>query len=345
LDAIMTSPVIPSIDLSEIPCAQIDVSTLLGSDAWLLASDSPAIGFALINLMLRSWHQVPAASVPSNDQLLAKYAGLDPDTWAEVKGTVLRDWIACDDGRLYHPMIAKRAYEAGEARAKHAAFIESQRLKGKKSGAARAAGTANKSARKAADKSAPTAIEAESNASIPAAPVSPRQVSIFDAKQHAAGQAFELVEAAPKPAAAGSKASEIDQACEAIFEHYKKRLHPRAKFGPDRKKLLRKWLKTKPSETDKYTVDELMQVIDGNADSAWHQGANKQQTAYNEFEYIFRDRQHIETFQKIARGEAQQNATPAARLSTGAQQTLEALKRRQERRQDRGDDSTAGELQ
>lgn len=85
-----------------------DVQRLLRSDTWVLGSSDEKA--AAITLWMESWHQVPAASLPSNDRILAKLSGAE--RWAKAKEHALRGWILCSDGRLYHPVVAEKALEA-----------------------------------------------------------------------------------------------------------------------------------------------------------------------------------------------------------------------------------------
>ncbi len=67
-----------------------------------------------VTLWLKAWHQVPAASLPAGDEDLCALAGFGRalKRWQKVRDKALRGWILCDDGRLYHPLIAEAALEA-----------------------------------------------------------------------------------------------------------------------------------------------------------------------------------------------------------------------------------------
>jgi hypothetical protein len=73
---------------------------------------------AAVLLWCASWHQVPAASLPTDDRLLANLAGYGRDMagWAEVRGDALRGFVECSDGRLYHRVVAEKALEADDQR-------------------------------------------------------------------------------------------------------------------------------------------------------------------------------------------------------------------------------------
>jgi len=96
----------------------LDVARLMNSDLVAVASGEEFR--AAVLLWCKSWHQVPAASLPNDDRMLAHLAGFGRDlkAWGEVKEMALRGFVLCDDGRLYHPVIAEKAIEAIEAKRK-----------------------------------------------------------------------------------------------------------------------------------------------------------------------------------------------------------------------------------
>ena len=109
----MTAPLTPSdCDLRDFPFMPLDVMRLRRSRAWLLAKRDPALAFYLINLWSASWHEVPAGSLEDDDLVLADLAMCDADTWERIRDTVLRGWVKCSDGRLYHPVVAEKARDA-----------------------------------------------------------------------------------------------------------------------------------------------------------------------------------------------------------------------------------------
>lgn len=94
----------------------LDIQRLRRSKAWLKAKRNPALGFYMINLWTASWHEVPAASLENDDEVLADLAVCDPDVWEQVKADVMRGWIKCSDGRLYHPVVAEKARESWDSK-------------------------------------------------------------------------------------------------------------------------------------------------------------------------------------------------------------------------------------
>jgi hypothetical protein len=105
-------PVPAEVNLTDYPYMPLDVRRLLRSETWIDAADDPRLGHVLICLWAESWHQVPAASLPDNDKVLARFAMCDSQTWAAIKGRALRGWIKASDGLLYHPVVAEKALEA-----------------------------------------------------------------------------------------------------------------------------------------------------------------------------------------------------------------------------------------
>lgn len=95
-------------DLQDFEFMPVMVRRLLKSETWSLGSGDERA--AAVALWFESWHQVPAASLPSDDRLLKRLA--DSDRWAKVKAQALRGWVLCSDDRLYHPVVAEKALEA-----------------------------------------------------------------------------------------------------------------------------------------------------------------------------------------------------------------------------------------
>lgn len=101
----------PDVDLRDFPYMPVDITRLFDSEFHALSQD--AAWRAGMTLWLKSYHQVPAASVPDDDIALARLAemGRDIKAWRKIKAPALRGWIKCNDGRLYHPVVAEKALE------------------------------------------------------------------------------------------------------------------------------------------------------------------------------------------------------------------------------------------
>ena len=96
-------------DLRDFAFLQLDVRRLLTSETWILGTGDERA--AAMTLWLESWHQVPAASVPNNDRMLAHLSQAGAN-WPQVKQHALRGWVDGGDGRLYHPVVAEKALAA-----------------------------------------------------------------------------------------------------------------------------------------------------------------------------------------------------------------------------------------
>ncbi len=101
----------PDLDLRDFAYMPVDIGRLFGSEFHAAASDSE--WRAGMTLWLKSYHQVPAASIPDDDVALARLAefGRDTKAWRKVRAAALRGWVKCTDGRLYHPVVAEKALE------------------------------------------------------------------------------------------------------------------------------------------------------------------------------------------------------------------------------------------
>lgn len=109
----LPEPLVPSeVDLREFAYIQIDIVRLFNSEFHARASDSE--WRAGMTLWLKSFHQVPAGSIPDDDVALARLAefGRDLKAWKKVREMALYRWKRCSDGRLYHPVVAEKAIEA-----------------------------------------------------------------------------------------------------------------------------------------------------------------------------------------------------------------------------------------
>lgn len=107
----------PDCDLRGMEWMPLHGHKLYGSDFDAIASDAEYR--AAQRLWWAAWQQqVPAASLPDDDRVLAHVAGYqrDPKGWAKVRDVALHAFIKCSDGRLYHRFLAPEAVIAWEKR-------------------------------------------------------------------------------------------------------------------------------------------------------------------------------------------------------------------------------------
>ncbi len=100
------------VDLRDFAFMPLHVRKLRDSDIVLIATGDEFR--AAVLLWSAAWHEVPAASLPNDDRVLARFAGYGRDMkgWRRVKEMALHGFELCSDGRLYHPLIADLALEA-----------------------------------------------------------------------------------------------------------------------------------------------------------------------------------------------------------------------------------------
>lgn len=126
----LPAPLTPTdCDLRDFAFMPLDVVRLRDSD---LAVTAEADEFrCAVLLWCASWHQVPAASLPDDDKVLAQYAGYGRvvKEWMKVRTGALRGWVKCADGRLYHPVVAEKANEAWLAKLRQRLRTECARIK------------------------------------------------------------------------------------------------------------------------------------------------------------------------------------------------------------------------
>jgi hypothetical protein len=89
---------------------------LFSSDFEARASD--AAFRAAMRLWWAAWQQVPAASLPDDDTVLCRLAGLGRDikSWRKVKVEAMHGFTLCRDGRFYHATLAEEAKKSWSRR-------------------------------------------------------------------------------------------------------------------------------------------------------------------------------------------------------------------------------------
>lgn len=113
----LPDPLVPSdCDLRGMPGMMVDTSRLPRSQLRLKCSADEFR--AAIILWCAAWSELPASSLPDDDEELAKLAGESRTRWKRIRGEAMRGWIKCSDGRFYHPVLASKARDAWKARTK-----------------------------------------------------------------------------------------------------------------------------------------------------------------------------------------------------------------------------------
>jgi hypothetical protein len=126
----VTGPLTPAeCDLQDFPFMPLHVARLRDSD--LAATVDPEAAWYAVMLWAASWHQIPAASLPNDDQVLTRLCGLGRDlkTFRKSRAGAMHGFILCDDDRWYHPVVAEQANFAWKAKLEQRWRTECARIK------------------------------------------------------------------------------------------------------------------------------------------------------------------------------------------------------------------------
>ena len=105
-------PILPGTDLRCERWFNLDIVSLQNSE--FIHTANPAEFMAGFLLWTRSFHQVPAGSLPNNEAVLSKLAGgynYQSASWKKIRTMALHGWALCSDNRLYHPMVTDAILE------------------------------------------------------------------------------------------------------------------------------------------------------------------------------------------------------------------------------------------
>lgn len=119
------------VDLRDFHFMPLDIIKLMNSETWMMACTVPFAAAACMNLWCRSWHQVPAGSLPDNEAMHRICVAVP--NWDDVRDIALRNFVKCSDGRLYHPIIVEAAKKAWKEKNRYRDAAKS-RWKNKKRG-------------------------------------------------------------------------------------------------------------------------------------------------------------------------------------------------------------------
>lgn len=127
----LPGPMVPAeVDLRDFQFMPLDVVRLRDSD--LSAVPDGEVFRAAVLSWCVAWHQAPAASLPDDDDVLARLLGYGRDVrgWKKLRAKgALRGWTLCNDGRLYHPVVAEKARDAWTGKMKQRWMTECARIK------------------------------------------------------------------------------------------------------------------------------------------------------------------------------------------------------------------------
>lgn len=104
----LPEPLVPiDCDCTDLDGFMLNVERLMASELVALSSHE-VVGAALF-LWCRAWKQRPAASLPDDDRVLAAYARLSLPRFRKMRHEILRGFVKCSDGRLYHKTLGAEA--------------------------------------------------------------------------------------------------------------------------------------------------------------------------------------------------------------------------------------------
>ena len=107
----MTDPLVPAeCDCTDLDSFMLNVEKLMASELVAIATNE-IIGACLL-VWCRAWKQRPAASLPDDDRVIAAFARMPLARFKKARDEILRGFVKCTDGRLYHRTLAAEAVRA-----------------------------------------------------------------------------------------------------------------------------------------------------------------------------------------------------------------------------------------
>lgn len=91
---------------------QLDHERINQSDTWALATTDMRPW--LLMLWHVAWQQVPAGSMPDDDQLISAKIGMELRQFRAHRDILMRGWTRHTDGRLYHGVVVEQVKEYQE---------------------------------------------------------------------------------------------------------------------------------------------------------------------------------------------------------------------------------------
>lgn len=120
-ETVLLAPLVAAdVDLRGFEFMPLFGDRLFKSATWIGASAEAKV--AALRLWWHSYgHEVPASSLPDDDNLLSDYAGYGVMVreWRKVKAQAMRGYVLCSDGRWYHPIVAELAMDGWKERVRN----------------------------------------------------------------------------------------------------------------------------------------------------------------------------------------------------------------------------------
>lgn len=85
----------------------LNVERLLASELWALTKSQPLAFRGAVGLWARAWKQIPPASLPNDETVIAAFADMTLAQFRKLRALVMRGFELCSDGRYYHRRLAE----------------------------------------------------------------------------------------------------------------------------------------------------------------------------------------------------------------------------------------------
>lgn len=96
----------PDMDVRDLDGFMLNTERLLASELWALTKAAPEALRGAVALWCRAWKQIPAASLPDDDAILSAFTDIPLKQFRKHRELIMRGFIKCSDGRLYHRFLA-----------------------------------------------------------------------------------------------------------------------------------------------------------------------------------------------------------------------------------------------
>jgi Protein of unknown function (DUF1376) len=100
------------LDATSISSLPLEIERLRRSKTWRRCRSEPFLAFYCINAWCAAMHGIPAGSLEDDDESLCDLCVCTPLEWPRIRPMVFHGWQKREDGRLYHPVVERKAGEA-----------------------------------------------------------------------------------------------------------------------------------------------------------------------------------------------------------------------------------------
>lgn len=94
-------------DVRDLDGFMLNVERLLASELWALTKNQPLAFRGAVGLWARAWKQIPPASLPNDEAVIAAFADMPLSKFRKCRALVMRGFELCSDGRFYHRKLSE----------------------------------------------------------------------------------------------------------------------------------------------------------------------------------------------------------------------------------------------